>query len=210
LELQNEMKKIQQTILFIFLLNFFYILSCSCLQAQELFRMPGGVRSRDSSFENLNGGKGAGGKTNQGAKGHAFEPIKSGETKTLLNISESGIIGRIWCTVSNRTPLMLRSLRLRIYWDRASKAAVDVPLGDFFGSALSIVPAFQSALFADPEGRSFICYIRMPFRKGARITITNESQIDLSILFFDVDYTTSKPSDNWLYFHACWNRTKKS
>ena len=34
---------------------------------------------------------------------------------------------------------------------------------------------FHNALFASPEGRSFICLIPMPFRKGARIQVTNES-----------------------------------
>ena len=100
--------------------------------AQELYKMPEGAQSRVSSFENLNGVKGKGGRSNKGAKGHAFEPVKAGETKTLLDIQGTGVIGRIWCTVSDRSPSMLRSIRLRIYWDGAEKPAVDVPFGDFF------------------------------------------------------------------------------
>jgi hypothetical protein len=63
-------------------------------------------------------------------------------------------------------------------------------------------------LFSDPEGRSFVCVIPMPFRKGARITLTNEGAKDLELLFFDVDFISlaSMPADN-LYFHACWTRT---
>ncbi|MDP4129936.1 MAG: DUF2961 domain-containing protein [Bacteroidota bacterium] len=177
------------------------------LRAQELFQMPAGTESRVSSFENLNGLKGRGGITNKGAKGNAYESIKSGESKTLLDIPAAGTIRRIWCTLDDRSPGMLRSLRLRMYWDGSSKPAVDVPLGDFFGAGLGRPVAFQSALFTNPEGRSFNCYIPMPFRKSARIILTNESTKDLNALFFDIDFTTvvTQPKD-MLYFHACWNR----
>jgi hypothetical protein len=177
---------------------------------QQLFEMPKDVQSRVSSFENLNGLKGNGGKDNQGAKGHAFEPIRAGETKTLLDIKEAGIICRIWCTVFDRSPKMLRSLRLKMFWDGAAKPAVDVPLGDFFGAGLGVATTFQSALFVDPEGRSFQCFIQMPFKKSARITLTNESNSNLMMLFFDIDFTLAPPPTGMLYFHACWNRAKTS
>ena len=105
----------------------------------------------------------------------------------------------------------MRSLRLQMYWDGNSKAAVDVPLGDFFVSNLGRTTPFQSALFASPEGRSFNCYIPMPFKKGARIILTNESAQDTAKLFYDVDFVLTKtlPPDA-LYFHACWRRQMTS
>jgi hypothetical protein len=178
------------------------------LSAQELYQMPAGVESRVSSFENLNGAKGRGGMTNHGAKGNAFESLKAGTSKTLLDIHSGGTIRRIWCTVDDRSPTMLRSLRLRMYWDGATKAAVDVPFGDFFGAGLGRPVAFESAFFTNPEGRSFNCYIPMPFKKAARIVLTNESSTDLHLLFFDIDFTTSlTQAPGMLYFHACWNRS---
>ena len=180
------------------------------LRAQQLYEMPKGAQSRVSSFENMNGVKGNGGRENNGAKGHAFEQVKAGETKTLLDIKGAGVIGRIWCTASDRSPEMLRSLRIKIYWEGAMKPAVDVPLGDFFCAGLGIMTAFQSTLFADPEGRSLICYIPMPYRKGAKITVTNEGSKNLDLFFFDIDFTEiSKPPSDMLYFHAFWNRAKK-
>lgn len=177
------------------------------LYAQQLYQMPVGITSRVSSMENLNGLKGKGGMTNNGAKGSAFSSLKAGNSIDLLDIREAGIIQRIWCTVSDRSPEMLRSLRLQMYWDGSAKAAVDVPFGDFFCAALRPV-AFQSALFSDPEGRSFNCTIPMPFRSGARIVLRNESQKDLDLLFFDIDFvTTDRPDSAALYFHACWTRT---
>jgi Protein of unknown function (DUF2961) len=177
------------------------------LYAQELYQMPNGVTPKVSSMENLNGLKGKGGMTNNGAKGSAFTDLKAGKSITLLDIREPGIIQRIWCTVSDRSPDMLRALRLLMYWDGSTKASVDVPFGDFFCAALQPV-AFQSALFSDPEGRSFNCTIPMPFKSGARIILKNESQKDLDLLFFDIDFLEkAQPDSAALYFHACWTRT---
>jgi hypothetical protein len=184
------------------------LLTCNLgLAAQQLYEFQAGAQSRVSSFENQNGRKGQGGRTNTGAKGNAFEPLKAGETKTLLDIPSAGVIQRIWCTIDDRSPVMLRALRLRMYWDGEAKPAVDVPLGDFFGAGARPV-AFESELISDPEGRSFNCYIPMPFRKGARITLTNEATNDLKLLFFDIDFTTLPSlTKDALYFHACWTRT---
>jgi len=97
---------------------FLFLLSSSMLtaSAQQIFQMPPNVESRVSSFENPNGTKGNGGKTNKTAKGNAFETIKEGETKTLLDVNGQGIIQRIWLTV-NRSPIILRSLHLKMFWD---------------------------------------------------------------------------------------------
>ena len=179
-------------------------------KTQQLYQVPAGVQSRVSSFENLNGTKGQGGRSNRGAKGHAYEQLKAGDSKDLLNIQAAGIVQRIWCTFSDRSPWMLRALRLRMYWDGTKKPAVDVPLGDFFGVALEPTP-FQSALLSNPEGRSFNCIIPMPFRTAARIVITNESNKDLDLLFFDIDYIIlPKIESQDLYFHACWTRTQNA
>jgi len=183
------------------------LLAAARLGAQPLYQVPAGTHSRVSSFENLNGPKGQGGKSNATAKGHAFEDLKAGETKTLLDVPSAGIVQRIWMTISDRSPYMMRSLRLRMYWDGNAKPAVDVPFGDFFVAPAGL-KTFQSALFSSPEGRSFECFIPMPFRKGARITLTNEAGKDLELLFFDIDFVTrAAPAPEDLYFHACWTRT---
>lgn len=172
--------------------------------AQQLYEMPNAAESRLSSFENPNGIKGQGGKTNKMAKGNAFEFIKPGETKTLLDIKGQGSIQRIWLTI-DQTPVKLRSLRLQFFWDGQSKPAVDVPMGDFFGYNLGKKVAFQSAFFSSGEGRSFNCYIPMPFKKAARILLINEGN-EPAKLFYDVDFVFQKMAVNALYFHAYWNR----
>lgn len=185
---------------------------CRALPAQQLYQMPEGVQqSTISSFENINGIKNAGGKTNNTGKGNAFEDLKAGTSKTLLNVQGAGIIQRMWFTVRDRSPEMLRSMRLRMYWDNSSKPAVDVPFGDFFGFGLSKMIKFESALFSSPEGRSFNCYIPMPYKTAAKVLITNESSNDIELLFFDIDFVSLvKPDPKALYFHAYWTRQKTS
>lgn len=189
-----------------YLLTALFIFSARAMYSQQLYDFPAGTTSALSSFENVNGIKGAGGKTNKTAKGNAYEMMMPGDSKQLLDITGAGIIQRIWLTV-DQTPALLRSLRLQMFWDGEKKPAVDVPLGDFFGSNLGRKVAYQSALFSTGEGRSFNCYIPMPFRKGAKIVIINESKTQFCKLFYDVDFIrTKQPPATTLYFHAIWNR----
>lgn len=94
-----------------------------------------------------------------------------------------------------------------MYWDGAKTPAVSAPVGDFFGIGLGQTAVFQSALFSNPEGRSFNCFVPMPFKTGMRIVMTNESGVNLDELFYDVNYTVGdKHPANTLYFHAHYRR----
>ena len=177
--------------------------------AAPLYEMPADTQSRWSSFENPKGEKGAGGVANRGGKGAAFEPVAPGETKVLMDVQSPGTIHRMWFTLRNRTPRDLRAYVLRFYWDAAATPAVEVPFGDFFGAILGQAIPFENELFANPEGRSFNCYIPMPFRNAAKVTFTNESSQLLDQLFYDIDYTvTAAQPENTLYFHAIWRRER--
>jgi len=173
----------------------------------DMFSFNEDASTRWSSPENRNGVLSGGGKENNSAKGHPYDAIKPGEAYTLLQTDGPGIIERMWITINDRSPEMLRSLRLDMYWDGATKPAVSVPFGDFFSVSLGKTTAFQNALFANPEGRSFVSFIKMPFKTSAKITISNEGNKELKNIFFDVDYNLMKNwNDNWMYFHAYWHR----
>ncbi len=176
--------------------------------AQLLYEMPINPQSRLSSFENPNGVKGNGGKTNKTAKGNAFEFMEPGETKNLLDIKGEGTIQRIWLTIDH-SALKLRSLRLQFFWDGSRKPAVDVPLGDFFVYNLGKQVAFESALFSSGEGRSYNCYIPMPFKKAAKVLLINEGKERVK-LYYDIDFLLHKLPSNALYFHAYWNRQQSA
>lgn len=183
----------------------------SYIQAQELYEMPEEKKTtRWVSFENKSGAKGEGGKENKGAKGHAFHMIAAGESMTLLDMEGSGSIRRIWFTFSDRSPEMLRSLVINMYWENNEQPAVSAPVGDFFGVGLGRRLPFESALFSDPEGRSFNCMIPMPFRKHARVEIVNESDNDLIQFFYDIDLLLEEHSNQMLYFHTYWSRDEKT
>jgi D-arabinan exo alpha-(1,3)/(1,5)-arabinofuranosidase (non-reducing end) len=175
--------------------------------ADALYRVPAGEETRWVSFENPTGAKGAGGQENKGGKGHPYEPVAAGEAKVLLDLQGSGRITRMWITIRDRSPQMLRGLKLEMFWDGADKPAVAAPFGDFFGVGLGRTTAFENEFFANPEGRSFVCHIPMPFRTGAKVVVTNESGKDLEMLFYDIDTVlTDAPDPADLYFHTYWSR----
>src|SRR5699024_2926491 len=81
------------------------------------------------------------------------------------------------------------------------------PLGDFFGLAFGATRPYETALFQNPEGRSFVATIPMPYKKGARIVIYNDSDKDLGHIFYDVEFEKlENPLPDMLYFHTYWNR----
>ena len=192
---------------FIFLFISFVSCFAQLPNTKSLFEFDDNSSTRWSSPENRNGIKGEGGKENNSAKGHPYDTIAAGKSYTLLDVKAPGIINRIWITINDRSPEMLRSLKIEMFWDDERKPAVSVPFGDFFGLGLSKTITYENALFTTGEGRSFVCYIPMPFKKAAKITVTNESGKTLHNIFFDVDYNLLQTwnSDN-LYFHAYWHR----
>jgi hypothetical protein len=176
--------------------------------AQSLYELPEGVITRWASPENPTGAKGQGARAAGGRKGSPTIAIPAGQSVVLAEArGTSGTVRRIWMTFGDRGPRMLRSLRIDMYWDGAATPAVSAPLGDFFGIGLGRTAVFESALFSNPEGRSFNSVVPMPFRTGMRIVLTNESGSDVPELFYDVSYTLGdRHPANTLYFHAHWRR----
>jgi hypothetical protein len=177
-------------------------------RAQDLYEFQQET-PRWTSPENPKGATGQGGRENRGAKGRPFETLRAGQSLTLADIRGAGVIRRIWITVADRSPRMLRALRLEMFWDDAAVPAVAVPFGDFFGPGLGQTTSFENALFSSPEGRSFNAIVPMPFRTAARIVLTNDSQTDLTHVFYDIDYTLGATHGaSVLYFHAAWHRER--
>lgn len=185
------------------------VFSCTCV-AQSLYEIPGEGRTRWTTFENPAGAKGAAAAENKGAKGHAFDVIPPRGSQTLMNAKGAGVIHRIWLTVNERSPYMLRAMRIEMYWDGAVTPAVSAPLGDFFGVGLGRMVSFESELFSDPEGRSFNCYVPMPFLSAARILVINDSDKPVN-LYYDINYTEfARHEKPVYYFHCYWNRENKT
>ena len=187
------------------------LLSALVLQASvadDLYRYRPNEQTRWASPENRKAAKGQGALTNKGAKGHAWDEIMVGSTYVLADIEGAGTIDRIWMTIDDRSPEVLRGLKLEMYWDGANTPAVSVPLGDFFLHGAGEMVPMETALLANPEGRSFVSYVKMPFRQGARLVLVNEAPKKVN-LYYDVDFRSvpSQPADA-LYFHAWWSRER--
>ena len=176
--------------------------------ADELYVVPPGVETRWASPENPRGARGQGGQENGGRKGAAFFVLEAGESRTLAEVkASSGVVRRLWMTLNDRSPKMLRGLRLEMFWDGATQPAVSAPIGDFFGVGLGRIVPFESALFSSPEGRSFNASVPMPFRTGMRIVLTNDTDARQPQVYYDIDYTLGDtlPADA-TYFHAYFRR----
>ncbi len=135
--------------------------------------------------------------------------ILPGETLILADLEGPGIIKHIWNTSASINPFSTRALVLRIYWDNSEKPSIEVPLGDFFGVGHGAQKDFQSLpVSVSSYGRSRNCYWRMPFKKHAKITLTNEQTEFGPVDFYyyvdweKVDYL---PEDV-LYFHARYHQ----
>jgi len=182
---------------------------CSSMEQGALYKIDEGATTRWSSYENPTAGKGQGGISNEGAKGAPYILVGANQSFTLLDVEGAGIIHRIWLTVDDlyHLPEEWRCMKIEMFWDGSETPAVSAPLEDFFCQPLGRNIAMENALFASPEGRSAECFIQMPFRKGARIVITNESQTRDHRVFFDVNFSSMESiDDDALYFHAHWRR----
>ncbi len=182
------------------------VLTSALTFSQSLYDLPAGVHTRWVSFENPAGEAGNGGKTNEGRKGAPSSPIKSGGSVVLADVQGPGTIRRIWCTVAGQ-PELLRGLVVKIYWDEQKQASVEAPLQDFFGIPFARQARFESYLFANPEGRSFNCFIPMPFKKRARVVVENQSPRQADAFFYDIDCTIGdRLPEELAYFHARFRR----
>ena len=179
------------------------------MESNALYKINENLTTRWASRENPNALKGEGAKVNKGAKGEPYIVLGPNQQFTMLDVEGAGIIHRIWLTVDDlyHIPEEWRCLKVEMFWDGAETPAVSAPLEDFFCQPLGRNVKMENALFASPEGRSAICYIPMPFRKGAKIVVTNESQKRSHRVFFDVNFSSmDKIDEDALYFHAHWRR----
>jgi hypothetical protein len=130
-------------------------------------------------------------------------PIKAGDTLEIYNQKGPGVISHIWFTIAAQSPLHLKELVLRAYWDGNQKPSIEVPIGDFFGLNLGDYVIFESEYIACSPGRSLNCYFAMPYKSSARMTVTNEGSRDVGSFYSNIDFLSvdALPPDA-LYFHA--------
>ncbi len=132
-----------------------------------------------------------------------YWPIEAGKTQEVFNAQGSGVITHIWFTIAAPSLWHLKEIVLRAYWDGHEKPSIETPIGDFFGLNLGDYTDYESEFLACSPGKSLNSYFAMPYRKSARMTVTNEGDQNIGAFYSNIDYLTvpSLPKDA-LYFHA--------
>ena len=145
-------------------------------------------------------------------------PIPPGETLTIADIEGAGCINHIWFTIDNQDFLYPRKMIVRMYWDGEENPSVECPVGDFFGvghGKVNHYVAMATNMITNPKTHHFNagmnCYFPMPFAKGAKITMTNESEFKTGSMYYYVDYEeVDEQGEDALRFHAQWNREENT
>jgi hypothetical protein len=134
--------------------------------------------------------------------------LAKGETKTIGLLDGPGKITHFWLVPSSQDIRYPRALVLRIYWDGAAAPSVEVPLGDFFAAGNGMRAEVNSLpVKVSSFGRGYNCYWEMPFKKQARITVTNESDKAEAGLYFQIDWVKlNQAPPAVMYFHARYHQ----
>ena len=142
-------------------------------------------------------------KTGGNDDGDRAHPIMPGETRTIGQVTGPGIITHMWFTIDSPEVYHLKKLVLRVYWDSDPLPAIESPIGDFFGLGLGEYFTYESGPLSVGSQKALNAYFPMPFRKSARITITNDGEKPTAAFYYNIDWQKHRelPSD-LLYFYA--------
>ena len=138
-----------------------------------------------------------------------YLPMKPRETVAILDVKGAGRVCRLWLTVAVvLNPFYLRDIVIRMYWDGEKTPSVEAPIGDFFGTGFGKYVHHYSAMLGTTSG-GFYTYFPMPFERGARIEITNESRAPVQALYYNIEYyKLDKLPKDTPRFHAKFRREK--
>jgi hypothetical protein len=129
--------------------------------------------------------------------------VGPGKTITVADVKGPGRFTHLWFTIASNDPDPLRTTVLRIYWDDATKPAIECPMGDFFAQGPGKYVEFTSAPVSVGGQMGLNCYWPMPFKKHAVITVTDDSDKPIPYLYFNLDYRLDAHADRDMrYFHT--------
>jgi hypothetical protein len=146
-------------------------------------------------------------------KGQGSITLPVNKETIIADITGSGIIKHLWMTIRDHTAagsFVHRYVILKIYWDDEEIPAVNCPLGDFFCNGFGERYDVNSEPIVVAPSGGMNSYFEMPFKKHARVTLTNLFKEDIRSFFFTVNYELHKELQQDLYFHAIWNRERQT
>ena len=174
------------------------------------------VKTRSISAENPQGLPSFGGSLKEGegarfgahlGEGFKVSPcvfIPAHGKHVVADIKGSGAINHIWMTCDINH---IEKMNIKIYWDNCLTPSVDTPLGHFFCMAFNKKSIVNSLMVTvNPSGGMNSWWV-MPFKKAARIIVTNENDFP-AVLYYQVDYELRRKSVKEGYFHAIYSKSE--
>ncbi|GAA4305335.1 hypothetical protein GCM10023143_10540 [Compostibacter hankyongensis] len=141
--------------------------------------------------------------------------IRAGEHATMAEIKGEGAIAGIHLYLHPYNRDLFYHTHLRIYWDNAKTAAVDLPLSSFFGSGGETYKncedihtrTLKTLLYGyNGQAHTFYSYWPMPYWESARIELWNDSQTNIDSLQLNIAYKPAGarryPRESAGYFYA--------
>lgn len=124
--------------------------------------------------------------------------IKAGETVKLFEFSGEGSVAAIKLILKdeNANPDYFDDLRIRLYWDDQLSAAVDAPVGTFFGNEYWHTKCDNTLLLVGTEIFPMTYfkgynYFPMPFWKSMRMEIYSVADSDIAVSEVELQITPS-------------------
>jgi hypothetical protein len=139
----------------------------------------------------------------RGWKTRPFLTLEAGKSRTLMDVNGPGAIQHIWIVVDEDK---WRSCVLRCYWDEETTPSIETPLSDFFAVGHGKFAPVNSLPVLVNARSALNCFWPMPFRKRARITVTNEARSNIGLLTYQITYVEAPLPDNAAYLHAQYRR----
>ena len=146
--------------------------------------------------------------------GGDFVNVNPGEKVMLMDVKGAGVITNLWLTIDktnddNAGGYPMRNIILRMYWDGEKTPSIEAPVGDFFGVGFAKYVHYASLLIGMSSG-GFYSYFPMPFGKSAKIEVENFMKDSVALWYSVGFHEVKKLPKNTLYFHAKFNRVKKT
>ncbi len=142
--------------------------------------------------------------------------VPGGATHVIMDVEGPGVVTHMWITVLGPEPhpwakdgsANHQELLLQIFYDGNERPGVEAPLGDFFAGCFGKRSEVISIPVVVEGGDAYNCFWHMPFQKSCRIQIVNQSEKQLSLLYYNVDWIKkdSLPADT-PYFYAQYNQS---
>ena len=116
---------------------------------------------------------------------------------------QGGIITRLQMKLDSPSDNQLAGLKLRIFYDGGPGPAIDLPVGEFFGAGRGRIPHKALALGTD-HADGYYCYLPMPFRRGVRVELRNDSGEAVAVTSAEVEYEPRDVEKTYAYLHALY------